>query len=105
MRWSTLPSYSAWYTCRIVGEVGERYLRPRDNGVAGKYQVFEESVRKGQLGKTAVFWMSVIDQAHLLFMLQHSVKTNKIKLFHYCNGEMTNLFFAFDGHSYSRYTP
>ena len=67
-----------------------------------KYQAFEESVRRGHLGKTAMFWMSVIDQAHLLFMHQHSVKTNNLRLFHHCNGEMADIFFAFDGHNYSR---
>ncbi|KAK1875363.1 Protein FAM149B1, partial [Dissostichus eleginoides] len=29
--------------------------------------------------------------------------TNNIQLFHKCNGEMANIFFAFDGHNYSRY--
>lgn len=66
------------------------------------YLEFEDNVRQGHLGKTAVYWMSVIDQAHLLFMLQHAVKTNDLLLFHHCNGEMANLFFAYDGQNYSR---
>ena len=68
-----------------------------------EYLQFEEKVRQGHRGKTAVFWISVIDQAHLLLMLQHAVKTNDFKLFHYCNGKMAELFFAFDGQNYSRY--
>lgn len=67
------------------------------------YMQFEDKVRQGLLGKTAVFWISVIDQAHLLFMLQHAVKINDFDLFHYCNGKMADLFFAFDGQNYARY--
>uniref|UniRef100_UPI00358FFE05 uncharacterized protein n=3 Tax=Myxine glutinosa TaxID=7769 RepID=UPI00358FFE05 len=68
-----------------------------------KYHAFEEKVRKGHLGKTAAFWMSFITHCHLVFMLLHSVKTNNLQLFHKCNGEMADIFFAFDGHNYSRY--
>ena len=64
-----------------------------------KYQAFDETVRRGNLGNTAMFWMSVIDQAHLLFMLQHSVMTNNLRLFYLCNGRErgADIFFAFDG--------
>lgn len=68
-----------------------------------KYQSYEEKVLKGHLGKTAAFWMSFIRHCHLVFMLLYSVKTNNLELFHACNGEMASLFFAFDGHNYSRY--
>ncbi|KAI4828903.1 hypothetical protein KUCAC02_022974 [Chaenocephalus aceratus] len=68
-----------------------------------KYHAYEEKVLKGHLGKTAALWMSFINHCHLVFMLLHSVKTNNIQLFHKCNGEMANIFFAFDGHNYSRY--
>ena len=68
-----------------------------------KYQSYEEKVLQGHLGKTAAFWMSFIRHCHLVFMLLYSVKTNNLELFHACNGEMASLFFAFDGHNYSRY--
>lgn len=68
-----------------------------------KYHAYEEKVLKGHLGKTAALWMSFINHCHLVFMLLHSVKTNNIQLFHKCNGEMANIFFAFDGHNYSRF--
>lgn len=68
-----------------------------------RYHVFEEKVLKGHLGKTATFWVSFINHCHLVFMLLHSVKTNNIQLFHKCNGEMSDLFFAFDGQNYSRF--
>ena len=67
-----------------------------------KYRSFEEKVLKGHLGKTGSFWMSFITHCHLVFMLLHSVKTNNIQLFHKCNGEMADIFFAFDGQNYSR---
>lgn len=36
-------------------------------------------------------------------VLQYSVKTNNLSLFHKCNNDMTDLFFAFNGPSYFRY--
>ena len=68
-----------------------------------KYQAFQHDARLGSLGKTAAFWISVIDHCHLVFMLLYSIKTNNIELFHCCNGMMAPLFFAFDGQNYSRY--
>lgn len=67
-----------------------------------KYTAYEEKVRAGHLGKTAVFWMSVIDHVRLILMLQFAVKTNNFQLFHKCNGDMADLFFAYDGQNYSR---
>ena len=66
------------------------------------YQEFQGKVRNGHLRKTAKFWVSFMDNAKLVFMLTYAVKTNNRKLFHKCNGEMANMFFAFDGQNYSR---
>ncbi|KAF3836203.1 hypothetical protein F7725_028761, partial [Dissostichus mawsoni] len=66
-------------------------------------EALKDSSTSAHLGKTAALWMSFITHCHLVFMLLHSVKTNNIQLFHKCNGEMANIFFAFDGHNYSRY--
>lgn len=67
-----------------------------------KYVAYEDKVRAGHLGKTATFWISVIDHTRLILMLQYSVKTNNLALFHKCNGDMADLFFAYDGPNYSR---
>jgi len=67
-----------------------------------KYVTYEDKVRAGHLGKTATFWLSVIDHSRLILMLQYSVKTNNLALFHKCNGDMADLFFAYDGPNYSR---
>ncbi|KAH3851817.1 hypothetical protein DPMN_094303 [Dreissena polymorpha] len=67
-----------------------------------QYIRFEESVRTGVLGKTATFWLSVVDHLRLVMMLLYSVKTNNLMLFHECCGQMAELFFAFDGPNYSR---
>lgn len=71
--------------------------------VLENYVAYEEKVRNGHLGKTAQFWISVIDHARLILMLQYAVKTNNLGLFHKCNGDMADLFFAYDGPNYSRY--
>ena len=67
-----------------------------------KYIAYEDKVRDGHIGKTAVFWISVIDHTRLLLMLQYSVKTNNFELFHKCHREMADLFFAYDGPNYAR---
>lgn len=67
-----------------------------------RYASYEARVRKGHLGKTATFWLSVIEHTRLILMLQFSVKTNNFSLFHKCNGDMADLFFAYDGPNYSR---
>lgn len=67
-----------------------------------KYEAYEDKVRTGHLGKTAKFWLSVIDHTRLILMMQYVVKTNNLALFHKCNGDMADLFFAFDGQNYSR---
>ena len=72
--------------------------------VINKYLDYQQKVSKGHLGKTGVFWISVMDHAKLVFMMDFAVKTNNFELFHHCNGAMADIFFAFDGHNYSRYS-
>ena len=71
--------------------------------VIHQYIQYQQKVREGHLGKTSMFWLSVMDHARLVFMLDFAVKTNNFELFHYCNGAMADLMFAYDGHNYSRY--
>ena len=67
-----------------------------------KYMTYEELVRNGHLGKTATFWISVIDHTRLILMLLYFIKTNNLALFHKCNGDMADLFLTYDGPNYSR---
>lgn len=76
---------------------------PGTLSILEKYVAYEHKVRQGHLGKTAMFWMSVIDHTRLILMLQYSIKTNNLSLFHKCNRDMADLFFAFDGQNYSRF--
>ena len=71
--------------------------------ILDKYQAYEDKVRAGHLGKTATFWISVIDHTRLILMLLYAMKSNNFDLFHKCNGDMADLFFAYDGPNYSRY--
>ncbi|XP_049455367.1 uncharacterized protein LOC125902797 isoform X2 [Epinephelus fuscoguttatus] len=71
--------------------------------IINKYIEFEDKVGANHLGKTGNFWFGFIKHVRLILMLIYSVKTNNLKLFHKCNGDMANLFFAFDGQNYSRY--
>ena len=44
----------------------------------------------------------LILQEKVRFTLIYPVKTNNRKLFHKCNSEMANLFFAYDSQNYCR---
>ena len=54
----------------------------------------------------SIFSCYMINHAHArnVFMMDFAVKTNNLELFHYCNGIMAELFFAYDGHNNSRLT-
>ena len=75
---------------------------PSTVNILAKYVAYEDKVRANHLGKTAAFWLSVIDHTRLVLMLQYFVKTNNLALFHKCNSDMADLFFAYDGPNYSR---
>ena len=68
-----------------------------------KYEEFENKVRKGLLGKTAMFWLSFIDHARRVFLLILACKTNNFPLFHRCMRDMTDMFFSYGGHNYARF--
>ena len=76
---------------------------PSTLATLNQFHAFQDKVRSGYLGKTAQFWMSVIYHTCLILMLQFSVRTNNLTLFHKCNGDMANLFFVYDGPNHSRY--
>ncbi|KAF3844359.1 hypothetical protein F7725_007522, partial [Dissostichus mawsoni] len=52
----------------------------------GDYLQYQDKVRRGHLGKTGMFWLSMMDHARLVFMMDFAVKTNNFELFHHCNG-------------------
>jgi len=92
---------------QLLGECNRESLNvclqdPCTLSILNKYTSFQEKVRNGLLGETARFWMSFIDHTRRLLMLLYSVKTNNFDLFHKCNADMADLFFAFDGPNYSR---
>lgn len=51
--------------------------------VIHQYMDCQQKVRKGHLGKMSVFWLSVMDHARLVFMMDFAVKTNNFELFHH----------------------
>ena len=68
-----------------------------------EYCVFKQKIRDGQFGKTARLWMSYVDHIWLILKLIYAVKTNNFALYCACLYKMSDLFFSFDGHNYSRY--
>ena len=65
------------------------------NAFLQNYLNYEENISKSHTG-------CVIDHSRLM-ILQYSVKTKNLSLFHKCNGDMADLFFAFDSPNISRY--
>ena len=63
-----------------------------------RYSAFQSRVRNGHPGKKSNFCLTFTDQFKLILMLTYAVKNHNKKPFHYCNGKMTALFFAYDGH-------
>lgn len=61
-----------------------------------EYEEFQKKVQNRHLGETAQFWISLMVDAKLVFLLTQTVKMNNMKLFHECNGEMATLLFTFD---------
>ena len=83
-------------------DVDAAYKDESTNLLIQKYMGLQEQVCKGHLGKTARFWISFMNNVKLVFMLIYPVKTNNRKLFHKCNGEVANLFFASYGQNCCR---
>ena len=66
------------------------------------YLHYEHKVRHSHLGKTAKFWLSIIDHTKLILMLRYTVKP--ITLICFANVIVIWLtFFYFDGSNDSRY--
>ena len=98
-----LESYTAIVSCPSMENL-EKFLT--DDSVTlfvEEYLKFGDSVRAGQLGKTAQFWISYIDKVTLVLSLRKAVKTNDFELYAFCLSQMSNLFFAFGGQNYARY--
>ena len=67
------------------------------------YLTFREDARSGQLGKTAILWMSYADHIWLTLDLLQAVKTNDFAAYTQCLCLMPGLFFSFGGQNYARY--
>ena len=65
---------------------------------------FEGKVRKGEMGKTAQFWMLYMDRVWLMLQLQRATKENNLDLHLESLQQMCKLFFSYDHQNYSRYT-
>jgi len=68
-----------------------------------EYSEFKQTVRNGDLGKTAMLWLSYMDGIWLMLNMIHAVKVSNINLYCECLHRMADLFFSFDGQNYARY--
>ena len=69
-----------------------------------RYQAFKEDVRRGDLGKTARFWIQYIDILQQILMLIKATKENDLESHIGLLHDLCPLFVAFDHVNYARYT-
>ena len=70
-----------------------------------KYSAFKDTVRKGDLGDTARFWISYCDCVWTLLHFLESVKENDVDLYIRSLRQLCGLMFSADHLSYARYLP
>ena len=68
-----------------------------------EYAEFKESVRQGDMGKTAQLWMSYMDHVWLILNVTRAVKYNDYALYCHTLFKMADIFFSFAGQNYARY--
>ena len=68
-----------------------------------EYSEFKQTIRDGDLGKTAILWISYMDDIWMMLNMIHAVKVSNIPLYCECLYRMADIFFSFDGQNYARY--
>lgn len=70
-----------------------------------RYQVFKDSIRGGNMGKTARFWLQYMDAVFKILTLIKATKENDLDLHIAALYDLCPMFFAFDHSNYARYVP
>lgn len=68
------------------------------------YSEFKHNARRGEMGKTAQFWLMYMDRVWLVLHFQRATKENNLDLHMSCLQSMCSLFFCYDHPNYARYT-
>ena len=70
-----------------------------------KFEKFKNQNRKGDLGKTAQFWLMYCDCIWKLMRYQHSIKENNLEEYIISMRQLCSLLFSADHLNYARYLP
>ena len=70
-----------------------------------RYQMFQDSIRRGEMGKTAQFWLQYMDVINMILALIKANKENDLNLHIASLYELCQMFFAYDHCNYTRYVP
>jgi len=70
-----------------------------------QFTAFLDEVRRGEMGKTAQFWVQYRDSVWSLFLFVKAVKTNDVDLYIYSMRQLCPMLFAADRQNYARYLP
>ena len=69
------------------------------------YNTFKNSIRNGNLGKTAQFWIGYMDLIWLILTFIRATKENNFHLHLATLYKLCPMFFAYNHHNYSLYIP
>ncbi len=92
---SKAPSQEA-LSCLLENEVCNLLLE--------QYTAYCEKTRKGDHGKTAMFWMIYVDLVHYFLLLDRACRTNDVDLYIFILSKICPIFFATHRPNYARYT-
>lgn len=70
-----------------------------------RYQMVQDSIRRGEMGKTAQFWLQNMDVINMILALIKSTKENDLDLHIASLYELCPMFIAYDHCNYARYIP
>ena len=67
--------------------------------------MFQDSIRRGEMCKTAQFWLQYMDVINMILVLIKATKENDLDLYIVSLYEHCPMFFAYDHCNYARYVP
>ena len=74
-----------------------------DDTFTNKYDTFRKSARKGDLGKTAQFWLMYMDLMKYQVMAQTAIQENDLETLLFCWKEFIPMYFIMNKRNYARW--
>ena len=68
-----------------------------------KYQLYTDDTLQGMHGKTAHYWMMIVEYVDLYLLLHRGIKINNVELYSFALYELTPIFFQTNHLNYARW--